>query len=83
MFGFSHEQADAKQEFNINMQTLANNLQQLSLVSQKLIHDTLLAQEVKPHTYEVTNGLVVICKQGYSRYVATLEKEQSEVSTIS
>ena len=47
MFVLSHGQAGVEWGFNINKQTLADNLQQFSLVSQRLIHDTLLVQEVK------------------------------------
>lgn len=44
--------------------------------SQRLIYDTLLAQEVKPHMFEVMNGLVVSCKPASSKYVPALEKEK-------
>ena len=83
MFALLHGQADVERRFNMNKQALVDNLQQFSLVSQKLIHDTLLAQEVKPHTSEVTNILDVTWKQAHSRYVAAAENEKSEVFATS
>ena len=81
MFALLHGQADVERRFNMNKQTLVDNLQQFSLVSQKLIYDTLLAQEVKPHTSEVTNRKT--WKQAHSRYVAAAENEKSEVFATS
>ena len=50
------------------MEVLDQNMEELSLVSQRLAYDKLLASGVKFHEYKIPTDLLTTCKSANSRY---------------
>lgn len=81
IYGFvqSHGQANVEKGFNINKNSLVENLLQLSLKVLKSVYDALIA---KPHNSKITNTLFVKRKQARSQYMAELKKKGRENGKI-
>ena len=75
IYGFiqSDGQANVEKGFNINKNSLVENLLQLSLKVLKSVYDALIA---KPHNSKITNTLFVKRKQARSQYMAELKKRK-------
>lgn len=73
IYGFvqSHGQANVEKGFNINKNSLVENLLQLSLKVLKSVYDALI-----PHNSKITNTLFVKRKQARSQYMAELKKRK-------
>lgn len=78
IYGFvlSHGQANVEKGFNINKNSLVENLLQLSLKVLKSVCDVLIA---KPHNSKITNTLLVKRKQARSQYMAELKKKEEKM----
>ena len=64
--------------FSVNKEILVENLQELSLVSQRRVADYV--QYIDKPIWEIPlpNDLLKSCKQAYSHYFAALEKKKTE-----
>ena len=58
IFNLSHDQIQVKQGFNINKNTLQENLQEKSLIGRRLIYNEVKASGKQPHN-AISNGLVL------------------------
>ena len=68
----SHGQACIERGFSVNTEVLDPNMEELSLKSQRLIYDQILASEVKVHELKITKDLVKECKLAHRRYTEHL-----------
>ena len=64
----SSEQAKIKRGFSVNTKVNDLNLQEISLVSQRLVYDQIASSEIKLHEYPITNEMVKHCQQSHKRY---------------
>ena len=64
----SHSQACIERGFIVNGGSRSKYGNVLSLVSQRLAYDKLLASGVKFHEYEIPTDLLKTCKSANSRY---------------
>ena len=76
IFILSHGQSQVEQGFNINKNTLQENLQEKSLIGHRLIYDEVKASGKQPHNFEISNGLVLNCKTAHVRYIVDLAKNK-------
>ena len=74
----SHGQASIERGFNINKEVLVENLQQESLVSQRIVYDQLRSYDVKIHEIPITRQMILSCKAAHSKYIRSLEDKQKE-----
>lgn len=81
VFVLSHGQADVERGFNINKDSVVENLQQLSLKVLRCMYHALIAMDAKPHNFHITNAVVVECKQACSQYIAELEENEEKTVT--
>ena len=76
IFTLSHGQSQVERGFNINKNTLQENLQEKSLIGRRLIYDEVKASGKQPHNFEISNGLVLNCKTAHARYTVDLAKNK-------
>ena len=74
----SHGQAAVERGFSVNKDLLAPNLKTQSLVSQRVIHDTIALSGLPVADFEISPGLLKSCSHGHARYTAFLEEEKKE-----
>ena len=76
IFTQSHGQSQVERGFNINKNTLQDNLLEKSLIGRRLIYDEVKASGKQPHNFEISNGLVSNCKTAHARYSIDLAKNK-------
>ena len=76
----SHGQSNIEREFSVSKEVLQHNLQEKSLVSQRLIYETIYSSDVKLHEFVITFDLRKSCKFSCQRYQQDLDgsKQQKE-----
>ena len=69
----SHEQSSIELGFSINKEILDNNLQEKSLISQRLIYGHFTSENTVLHEYGIPQALKKSCELANRRYKLTLE----------
>ena len=84
IFVLSHGQSAVERGFSINKELLVENLQEKSLVSQRMVYDHINSNKINIHEYELPSDLLKSCKLSNRRYNAALEetKEQEKIGTV-
>ena len=70
----SHGQATIERGFSVNKEVLEPNMEELSLIAQRIVYDQIIASNVKIHEYKITNDLLKSCRLAHSRYTQHLAK---------
>ena len=65
IFTISNGQSQIERGFNINKDTLQENLQKKSLVGRKIVCDILIDGRKSAHDFVTTNELILSCKSAY------------------
>ena len=81
IFTISHWQSQVERGFNINKNTLQENLQKKSLVGRKTVYDTLIDSGESVHDFVISNKLILSCKSAYSMYNNELTKKKENTAT--
>ena len=68
MFIQSHGQSKVEQGFSVNKEVLQGNLQETSLISQRLVHDTLQSNNTKSQEFIFSKDLRKSCMLLYQKY---------------
>ena len=76
LFTISHGQASVERGFSLNKAILKDNIEQMSVISQRLIKDHLIMRNVKPHTIEISNQLILDVKSSRMKYKSYLEEQK-------
>ena len=77
MFTLSHGQAAVEKGFNVNKEILLENLQQKSLISQRMVYDYMALKHAGSlHKYTIPNSLILKCKSSHAKYVQFLEEQK-------
>ena len=79
----SHGQAAVERGFSVNKEVLTPNLQEVSLQAIRLVHGSVLAQNIKVADFIITEALLSFCSHASNRYNMYLmekgeEKEKTE-----
>ena len=78
----SHGQATVERGFSVNKEVLTPNLQEISLQAIRLVHSSVLAQNIKVADFVITEALLSSCSHASNRYNNDLmekkEKEKTE-----
>ena len=77
VFSLSHGQADVERGFSVNKELLVENLQQTSLIIQRLIRDCISDFSRSISEISLTNEMLKSCRLAHSRYVVALEKKRN------
>ena len=80
IFTLSHSQSAVERGFSINKELLIENLQEKSIVSQRVVYDHLQSFSVDLHEYQMSNGLLKSCKAARQRYGTHLEDQKRKVN---
>ena len=72
----SHGQATIERGFSVNSEVLEPNMEELSLISQRLVYDQIIASDVKIHEYRISKDLSKSCKLAHSRYTQFLAQKK-------
>ena len=83
IFVLSHGQSAVERGFSIK-ELLVDNLQEKSLVSQRMVYDHIKSNKITIHGYELPSDLLKSCKLSNRRYNAALEdaKKQEKVDMV-
>lgn len=76
IFVLSHGQSNIERGFSVNRKILQDNLQEKSLITQRLIYDTLNCSDLEPHQFAVSSELRKSCKFAHAKYKADLDKQK-------
>ena len=76
-----HGQGSVERGFSVNKELLVTNLIQQSIISQRLVYDTINYLDTELHDFKISSDLLKSCKLGHSRYVQVLDK-QKEVQVV-
>ena len=79
VFTLSHGQAAVERGFSVNKELLVENLQQLSLVSQRIVSKYLTDFRKSIIKVQLTKALLKSCQLVHSRYATALEMNKNEV----
>ena len=84
IFVLSHGQSAVERGFSVNKELLLENLQEKSLVSQRVVYDHINSNNIKISEYELSNDLLKNCKLANRRYNTALEeaRKQEKVDTV-
>ena len=64
----SHGQATVERGFSVNKEVLTPNLQEVSLQAIRLVHSSVLAQNIKVADFVITEALLSSCSHASNRY---------------
>jgi hypothetical protein len=79
-FTLSHGQAAVERGFSVNKEVLVENLEQLSLVSQRLVYDHMtFGQSAQLQDFKIERQLLLSCKSAHARYKEALEENKKVV----
>ena len=73
-----HSQAAVERGFSHNNAILKINMSPETVVSKRMIKDHLLSVNMKPHTIEIRNPLIVAFKSSHRRYEIYLEEHKKK-----
>ena len=77
----SHGQASVEPRFSRNYTILTTNMSPETVVSKRMIKDYMLSFNLKPHTIEIANPLIVVFKSSSQRYEIHLEEKKKKQVT--
>ena len=78
VFTLSHGQASIERGFSINKELLVENLQEESIVCQRMVYDHVNCSGESITEVPMTNALLKSCKLAYSRYAAALQEKKEK-----
>lgn len=78
VFTLSHGQASIERGFSINKELLVENLQEESIVCQRMVYDHVNCSGKSITEVPMTNALLKSCKLAYSRYAAALQEKKEK-----
>lgn len=78
-FVISHGQATFERGFSVNDEVQEVNMEELSLISQRMVYDELSSTNVKVHQYQITTDLIKRCNQASKHYKAYLAEKKDTV----
>ena len=64
---------------SVNKELLVENLEESSLISQRIVYDHVQASKRDLHQFSISQGLTKSCKLARSRYSQHLEDQKSKV----
>ena len=78
VFVLSHGQSNTERGFSVNKEVIQHNQQERSLISQRLIYDSVQSSGIALHEFEVTPELRRSCRLASQRYRQELENTKQE-----
>jgi hypothetical protein len=79
IFTLSHSQCAVERGFSVNKELLVENLQEMSLIAQRIVYDQLTATKQNVHTFKISNDLIKSCKAARSKYMLQLDEKESKL----
>lgn len=80
IFTLSHSQCAVERGFSVNKELLVENLEETSLISQRITYDHVQTSKQDLHQFHISQGLIKSCKLARSRYSQHLEDQKSIVA---
>ena len=78
----SHGQATVERGFSVQKEVLTPNLQEVSLQAIRLVHSSVLAQNIKVADFVITEALLSSCSHASNRYnMYLMEKKEEKEKT--
>ena len=74
----SHGQATVERGFSVNEEVLTPNLQEVSLQAIRLVHISVLAQNIKVADFVITEALLSSCSHASNKYSMYLMEKKEE-----
>ena len=80
IFVLSHGQAAVERGFSVNKELLTENLEEVSLISQRLVYDHINDSQLSITKIPLPNELLKSCKLANNRYNSALENQKLKVN---
>ena len=77
IFVLSHGQSQSERGFNINKEMLIENLEEKSLIGQRLVYDHMSSIGTKIEDFTVSNKLALSCNSANAKYTVDLEEKRA------
>ena len=74
----SHGQADVERGFSLNDKLLVENMQEQSLISQRIVKDHMLSSSYKPHNIPISRDLIKSVDNSCSLYKIALKEKREQ-----
>ena len=74
----AHGQAQIERGFSVNDLLLDDNMLTRTLVAQRIVHDHMSSEELKPHELKITSALMGHVKEARKRYFADQEERSQK-----
>ena len=74
----SHEQADVERGFSLNDKLLVENMQEQSLISQRIVKDHMLSSGYKPHNIPISRDLIKSVDNSCPLYKIALKEKREQ-----
>ena len=78
VFVLSHGQSHIERGFSVDKEVLQHNMQEKSLISQRLIYESIQSRDLKSHELVITTDLQKSCKLAHQRYKQELEDSKQQ-----
>ena len=78
IFTVSHGQASVERGFSINKELLTDNLEEVSLISQRIVYDYIHESGMSITEIPISNELLKSCKLAHSRYSNSLALKRQQ-----
>lgn len=78
IFTLSHGQASVERGFSVNKELITENLEEISIISQRTVYDHILELGKPIHEVPLSNDLLKNCKLAHSRYTNALELKKAK-----
>ena len=79
VFVLLHGQSAVERRFSVNKEIMVDNMQQLSLISQRVVYDHFLSQKLKIHELPLSRKLLKSCMVAHQNYLSELRENKSYV----
>ena len=74
----SHGQTDVERGFSLNDKLLVENMQEQSLILQRIVKDNMLSSGYKPHNIPISRDLIKSVDNSYSLYKIALKEKREQ-----
>ena len=80
IFTLCHGQSSVERGFNVNKQTIAENLEDLGLTSLRMIYDEIMHLGGSIKDFPIPPSLLLACQSAHMKYKADLERKKKELN---
>ena len=78
VFSLSHGQSSVERGFNVNKQTMVENLEELGLTSLRMVYDEIMYHGGKIKDFPIPSSLLFACQSAHMKYKNDMKRKKAE-----